>query len=235
MMINRDDMLELTRRMTPSRNCFTRIAGAYTDQEREIGDTFNTRFLKLSSSEQARNLNLAKTIPFSRTNEQLKEYKFNKTGVGSMMKRSASADRNMSPQSRTSSLELRSGAMWQILMTLKDCGLQNDAMLDVFYEQVLNNFDGGNEIGTYIFMYHGTYDIPEKGSDGEYIYDGDEVYDFIICTAGGLIDEYEPDKPQFGFLYPAFVNRSGDENRIDIFHVDPAFPENDLIGVLLGE
>ena len=207
-MINRDDMLELTRRMTPSRNCFTRIAGAYTDQEREIGDTFNTRFLKLFSSEQARNLNLAKTIPFSRTNEQLKEYKFNKTGAGSM---------------------------WQILMTLKDCGLQNDAMLDVFYEQVLNNFDGGNEIGTYIFMYHGTYDIPAKGSDGEYIYDGDEVYDFIICTAGGLIDEYEPDKPQFGFLYPAFVNRSGDENRIDIFHVDPAFPENDLIGVLLGE
>ena len=207
-MINRDDMLELTRRMTPSRNCFTRIAGAYTDQEREIGDTFNTRFLKLSSSEQARNLNLAKTIPFSRTNEQLKEYKFNKTGAGSM---------------------------WQILMTLKDCGLQNDAMLDVFYEQVLNNFDGGNEIGTYIFMYHGTYDIPAKGSDGEYIYDGDEVYDFIICTAGGLIDEYEPDKPQFGFLYPAFVNRSGDENRIDIFHVDPAFPENDLIDVLLGE
>ncbi|MCR5237744.1 MAG: DUF4317 domain-containing protein, partial [Lachnospiraceae bacterium] len=117
-MINRDDMLELTRRMTPSRNCFTRIAGAYTDQEREIRDTFNIRFLKLSSSEQSRNLNLAKTIPFSRTNEQLKEHKFNKTGAGSM---------------------------WQILMTLKDCGLQNDAMLDVFYEQVLNNFDGGNE------------------------------------------------------------------------------------------
>lgn len=35
-MINRDDMLELTRRMTPSRNCFTRIAGAYTNREREF-------------------------------------------------------------------------------------------------------------------------------------------------------------------------------------------------------
>lgn len=206
-MINRDDMLELTRRMTPSRNCFTRIAGAYTDQEREIGETFNTRFLKLSASDQARNLNLAKTIPFSRTNEQLKEYRFNKSGAGSM---------------------------WQILMTLKDCGLRNDALLDVFYEQVLNNFDGGNEIGTYIYMYHGTYDIPAKGSDGGYIYDGDEVYDFIICAAGGLVDEYEPDEPQFGFLYPAFVNRSGDENRIDIFHVYPEYPESDLIKVLLG-
>lgn len=28
-MINREDMLELTRRMTPSRTCFDRIAGAY--------------------------------------------------------------------------------------------------------------------------------------------------------------------------------------------------------------
>ena len=28
-MINREDMLELTRRMTPERTCFDRIAGAY--------------------------------------------------------------------------------------------------------------------------------------------------------------------------------------------------------------
>ncbi len=32
-MINRNDMLELTRRMTLSRNCFSRIAGAYMDAE----------------------------------------------------------------------------------------------------------------------------------------------------------------------------------------------------------
>ena len=28
-MINREDMLELNRRMTPARTCFDRIAGAY--------------------------------------------------------------------------------------------------------------------------------------------------------------------------------------------------------------
>ena len=31
--INRNDMLELTRRMTLSRNCFVRAAGAYIDAE----------------------------------------------------------------------------------------------------------------------------------------------------------------------------------------------------------
>ena len=32
-MINREDMLELTRRMIPSRHVFDRVAGAYMDNE----------------------------------------------------------------------------------------------------------------------------------------------------------------------------------------------------------
>ena len=43
-MINREDMLELTRRMTPERACFTRLAGAYITEEGEIEDTFNINF-----------------------------------------------------------------------------------------------------------------------------------------------------------------------------------------------
>ena len=45
MHIDREDMLELTRRMTVSRNCFSRIAGAYMDEEGFIDGTFNTHFL----------------------------------------------------------------------------------------------------------------------------------------------------------------------------------------------
>ena len=33
MHIDREDMLELTRRMTIARNCFNRVAGAYMDEE----------------------------------------------------------------------------------------------------------------------------------------------------------------------------------------------------------
>ena len=39
--INRDDMLELTRRMTLKRNCFDRIAGAYLDKDGFVDGTFN--------------------------------------------------------------------------------------------------------------------------------------------------------------------------------------------------
>ena len=47
-MINREDMLALTRRMTQARSSVTRIAGSYMDQDGEIDGTFNTNFLKLS-------------------------------------------------------------------------------------------------------------------------------------------------------------------------------------------
>ena len=63
-MINREDMLELTRRMTPDRTCFNRVAGAYMTAEGQIDDTFNIHFLKLSGAEMKRNLELAKAVPF---------------------------------------------------------------------------------------------------------------------------------------------------------------------------
>lgn len=74
-MINRDDMLELTRRMTPARASIDRIAGAYFDEEGYVDGTFNTHFLKLSASERAKNLELAKMVLISKTNEQLREYR----------------------------------------------------------------------------------------------------------------------------------------------------------------
>ena len=73
-MINREDMLELTRRMTPARTSFTRIAGCYVDADGDFDGSFNINFLKLSASEKTKNLAIAKTIPFAETNTKLKKY-----------------------------------------------------------------------------------------------------------------------------------------------------------------
>ena len=62
-MINREDMLELTRRMTPARTCMDRIAGGYMDGDGEIDGSFNVHFLKLSAKEKERNLAIAKAVP----------------------------------------------------------------------------------------------------------------------------------------------------------------------------
>ena len=68
-------MLELTRRMTPARSHIDRIAGAYYDAEGYIDGTFNTHFLKLSASDKAKNLELAKAVLQAETNKQLKDYR----------------------------------------------------------------------------------------------------------------------------------------------------------------
>lgn len=207
-MINREDMLELTRRMTPARTCFDRIAGAYVNDMGEIEDTFNIHFGKLSGSEKARNLNLAKTVPFSKTNEQLKEYIFSKTAKGP-------------------------GSIHQLLMGIQECGLKNDDLMDVLYEQLADGYPVDHEFAIYVF--HGIYDVPLKAKDKENLRESEEVYDFIICTISPMKGEYEPDEPVFGFLYPAFLERSAEYQKIDIFHANPDWMEEGLMYKLLGK
>ena len=107
MMINRDDMLELTRRMTPARNCFARVAGAYMDSDGYDNGTFNIHFGKLKAAETKQKLELAKAVIFSETNESLKAYKYGND---------------------------RKKTLWPLLMTLKENGLKDDAMLATLYE-----------------------------------------------------------------------------------------------------
>ena len=206
-MINRDDMLELTRRMTPSRTCFDRIAGAYVNEWGEIEDTFNIHFGKLSASEQTKNLNLAKTIPFSRTNDQLKEYAFSENVKGP-------------------------GSIHQLLMGIRECGLKNDDLMDVLYEQLADGYPVDYDCAFYVL--HGIYDVPLKAKDKENLRESEEIYDFMICLVSPMKGEYEPDEPVFGFLYPAFSDRSADLDRIDIFHKDPERLEEGLMYKLLG-
>jgi len=206
-MINRDDMLELTRRMNPSRNCFMRVAGAYMDEEGFDNGTFNIHFGKLDQADTKRNLEMAKTIPFSTTNEQLKEYDFS---LG----------------------EARKNSMWSLLSALKQNNLRDDALLSIFYEVVGENYKTKREYS--IFVFSGSYDVPVKGTDGAWMEGSEEVYDFMICAIAPLEGEYEPGKPEFGFLFPAFVDRSSDSNTIDIYNIDPDNPQTDLMNKILG-
>lgn len=206
-MINRDDMLELTRRMTPSRTCFDRIAGAYMTEDGEIDDSFNIHFLKLSGSEKARNLGIAKAVPFARTNVQLKEYSFPPSAKGK-------------------------DSMWQLLQGILSCGLKNDALLYLLYEYLADGYPVEQEYAIYLF--HGIYDIPVKAKDKAMLGESEEVYEFIIGTISPMSAEYTPGEPVFGFLYPAFSDRSADADKIDIFHADPEQEEQGLMYKFFG-
>ena len=194
--INREDMLELTRRMTLKRNCFDRIAGAYMDEEGSVDGTFNRHFQKLTARERQDNLDIAKAIPFSDTNVQLREYVISET-------------------------DRRQGSLWQLLMALKECELKNDAMLDVFYEEFGSRYRAN---GSYAVMFfHGSYDVPLKAGDKESLWESEEVFRFLICTFCPVSGDYKPGKPDCGFLFPAFRDRSSDIHRIDVFREDGRF------------
>lgn len=199
--INREDMLELTRRMTVKRNCFSRIAGAYFDEEGYVDGTFNTNFLKLSASDQALNLSIAKAIPFSETNINLKEYPFT-AGEG------------------------KSGDLWKLLMGLKSCGLKNDALLDTFYEYIGEHYRSNRPYAFLLFF--GTYDVPLKANDKEQLWESEEIYQFLIGAICPLQGEYEPQAPEYGFLFPAFKDRSSDEHRMNIYNADEKHPHTEL-------
>ena len=53
-MLKRDDMLELTRRMTPARSSIDRIAGCYFDEEGYSDGSFNVHFLNLKPADKDR-------------------------------------------------------------------------------------------------------------------------------------------------------------------------------------
>ena len=204
-MINREDMLALTRRMTVKRTSITRIAGGYMDIDGFIDGTFNTSFLKLSPSEQEKNLALAKKVPFAKTNKNLKEYKF--------------SDDQRNPDS-----------MWKLLMGMRACGLKNDALMETFYEIIGEHYQADEDYAIYVF--HDRYDIPAKGLDHIRQGESERMYEYILCVICPLSGEYEPGEPECGFLFPAFVDGGAAMNYVDIYQEDEEYPHEELLELL---
>lgn len=185
--IDREDMLELTRRMTGQRSNFVRVAGAYIDDEGFIDGTFNTNFLNLKGTEKTKCLEIAKTVPFSGTNTELTSY-------------------NITDMSQNS--------IWRLFYALRDCELKNDALLLNLYEIIAEKYV--SDYNYAIYVYYGVYDVPIKGTDKERQGESEEVYKYLILAIAPTDKEYNLDKTEAGILYPAFTNRSTDMEHSNI-------------------
>lgn len=205
--IDREDMLLLTRRMNLSRTSIDRIAGCYVDGDGEFDGSFNTSFLKLSQAERREHLEIAKSIPFAETNVNLKKYTFG-----------ANAE--------------KPGSVWRLLMALKECGLKNDALMDTFYDLVMETCHPGKEYA--VLMFHDRYDIPKKGTDKERLGESEEMFEYLICAVCPLKGEYEPGRPEWGFLFPAFTEQCADLNHVQFYQADTQKTQNAFLKRLLG-
>ena len=205
--IDREDMLALTRRMTVKRTSITRIAGAYMDPDGFIDGTFNTRLLKLSDPDKAKNLEIAKTIPFAETNRNLRRYVIPEVSRGRE-------------------------SIYQLLMGARTSGLENDALLDIFYEMLAERYRADQEYG--VFLFHDRYDIPAKAADHVRLGESEQMFEYLICAVCPVTGDYEPGEPECGFLFPAYAQGGALINYIDIYQADEKRPHGELEELLLG-
>ena len=114
----------------------------------------------------------------------------------------------------------------QLLMELRKSQLKDEALLDAFYQKVIDSVV--MEENYLILMTCDSYDVPFKSKDDSFQKDqSDEVYSYILCTICPVKQtkanlHYVPEEklfhdgamnqmvssPALGFLFPAFDNRS---------------------------
>ena len=174
----------------------------------------------MSKHDQQVNLDLAKTIPFSKTNEQLKCYKF--------------------PEG-----DMAYDSIHKLLMALSQYGLKDDLLVQTLCEQLAEgicdtkdssdkiNCLQGQEFGIYI--YHGIYDIPKKGSDHSEQWESEEIYSFLICVVAPVDKDYNAGTPKCGFIFPAFEDRSAEPGKIDIFFEIPEHPDEGFLKKIIDQ
>ena len=76
--------------------------------------------------------------------------------------------------------------------------------------------------------------FPERGTDKKEQWESEEVYSFLICALCPINGDYIPDEPVEGFLFPAFSERSGNENRIDMYKRDTHGTRRRIVIPFLG-
>ena len=116
-------------------------------------------------------------------------------------------------------------------MGVRAAGLENDSLLDIFYEMMAEKYQSDQEYG--VFLYHDRYDIPSKSADHKRLGESVQVFEYLICAVCRVSGDYEPEKPECGFLFPAYSQGGALMNCIDIFQANEAHPHNEFAEMLL--
>lgn len=125
---------------------------------------------------------------------------------------------------------MQNDSVWKLLMGMRACGLQNDALMETFYEIVGAHYKSKGDYAVYVF--HDRYDIPVKGTDHERQGESEKMYEYLICVICPVSGDYEPGEPECGFLFPAFMEESAALNYIDVYQADKNHPHIELLEML---
>lgn len=224
--MNRKEISEIKKIFTPANCSLTRICSCYVDAEKNKRAELKEAFLSLPEE------------------EAFKYFTIFRSGL------SGAVAKNL--------INLELPKKWKLnapddlLLDLRDSRLKDDALIDEFYDKVIESYDYGENY--YIVLVHGIYDVPGKVTDGTMIEDAsDYVYEFIQCaicpvklTKGAL--SYNTDKnavesrkrdwiveaPDVGFLYPVFNDRQTDIYGTLFYSKKPDMDYKKLIAEVIG-
>ena len=225
--MNKKEVLEIRKQFTPANCAITRIAGCYVDHEKNKRMESKSAFLSLPEEEAFKYFDI-----------------FKKTLSGTMGK-------NMLNMEFPIDQEMPGGTQ-EFLMKLKTSKLEDDMLLEEFYDKVIAAYEYAENY--YIILIHAMYDVPGKSSDNMEMFDAsDEVYEYLVCSIcpvslskAGLsynaeanciqdrIRDWVVDMPDKGFLFPAFNDRSTDIHGVLYYTKKSEDLQPELIEQLLG-
>ena len=225
--MNKKEIIEIKKQFTPSNCAITRIAGCYVDHEKNKKLQSKSAFLSLPEEDAFKYFDI-----------------FKKTLSGTVGKNVINMEFPIEQE--------MPGGTQEFLMKLKESKLEDDELLEEFYDKIITAYDYAENY--YIIVIHALYDIPGKSSDNIEMFDeSDEVYEYILCSicpvalskAGlsynaegnciqGRIRDWVVDMPDKGFLFPAFNDRSTDIHNILYYTKKTQDLQPELIEQLLG-
>ena len=225
--MNKKEVLEIRKQFTPANCAITRIAGCYVDHEKNKKMESKSAFLSLPEEEAFKYFDI-----------------FKKTLSGTMGK-------NMLNMEFPIDQEMPGGTQ-EFLMKLKASKLEDDMLLEEFYDKVIAAYEYAENY--YIILIHAMYDVPGRASDNLEMFDAsDEVYEYLVCSIcpvslskAGLsynaesnciqdrIRDWVVDMPDKGFLFPAFNDRSTDIHGVLYYTKKSEDLQPELIEQLLG-
>ncbi|MDR0924195.1 MAG: DUF4317 domain-containing protein [Hungatella sp.] len=225
--MNKKEVSEIKRLFTPANCAISRICGCYVDAEKNRRTEIKEAFLSLPEAE---------------------AFKYFTIFRGAL---SGTVGKNMINMEFPMAAEEIGGAQ-EFLVNLRDGGLNNEVMVEEFYDRIIASYDYGENY--YIILIHCIYDIPGKAQDGTVMEDAsDYVYDFIQCvicpvklskaglyynTEANAIEnrnrEWLVEVPDTGFLFPAFNDRSTDIHGLLFYAKNPEQIPERLINETLG-
>ena len=221
--MNKKEVLEIKKRIKKDSCTFTKVCGCYVSAEGNKITKLNETFLNLEDDEMFKYMEIAKKVLSGKEGNNI----------------------------LTLGME-DDNEMKKMLLGLRNDGLKSEELAEAFYDHVIENrlVTDSNYLS---LLFHDAYDVIKKGADGRSLEDSDEVYEYILCaicpvklskpglgykeaenSIGARARDWVVDAPSFGFVYPAFNDRSADIHSIMYYTKKPADDQSLFMGGVLG-